>query len=40
MEKQDEKKQQQQQQQQQQDLAMFTFTYIQIVRKMLCLNTA
>ena len=32
------KKQQQQQQQQQQDLAMFTF--IQIIRKMLCLNTA
>ena len=38
MEKQDEKKKQQQQQQQQQDLAMFTF--IQIIRKMLCLNTA
>ena len=38
MEKQDEKKQQQQQQQQQQDLAMFTF--IQIICKMLCLNTA
>ena len=32
------KQQQQQQQQQQQDLAMFTF--IQIIRKMLCLNTA
>ena len=31
---------QQQQQQQQQDLAMFTFTFIQIIRKMLCLNTA
>ena len=27
-------------QQQQQDLAMFTFTFIQIIRKMLCLNTA
>ena len=38
MEKQEEKQQQQQQQQQQQDLAMFTF--IQIIRKMLCLNTA
>ena len=33
-----EKQQQQQQQQQQQDLAMFTF--IQIIHKMLCLNTA
>ena len=40
MEKQEEKQQQQQQQQQQQDLAMFTFTFIQIIRKMLCLNTA